>query len=118
MTLEEFQNQYQRLQDVFPNRFKNQTKAEAIFSAVDDMTAEWFRRLVDRIVCTPHGDVDIREAAMGERRAIRSVKFAEDVAKMSDIASGKMTDAGFEKVISQYGVNSIWEAVQVSRKGI
>lgn len=118
MTAEEFQKQYQRLSDVFPNRFKNQTKYETIFAAVDDMTAEWFQRLVDRIVCTPHGDVDIREAAMGERRALRSVKFADDVSKMIDITAGRITDAGFEKVLNQYGAKSIWEAVQVSRKGI
>ena len=115
----EFRTQYKRLREVHPNVFQSEEKMKATWNAVNDMPIEWFTKQVDRIV-SAHSifddKYDLREAAIGERRAIKSKEFADNVIKMSDIASGKCTDKGFQSILEKYGVNSIAEAVEKSRK--
>lgn len=113
----EFKIQYDRLADVFPDRFKNKIKAEAILATTRDLSIEWFTTLVDRIVCSPRGDFDIKEAAISERRAKSSVRFADDVAKSMDNVRSQMTDEGLSRVLKKYGSSSLVDAIENSRKG-
>lgn len=117
MTSEEYAVEYQRLSDVFPNKFLSAAKTETVWKYVKEFDISWFRSLVDRIVMTTHGDVDIGEVVAAERRARKSKQFADDVVKAMDNVSSRITDAGFEKVLKSYGANSLLEAITKSRKG-
>lgn len=117
MTDSEFLNQYKRLMDVFPNKFDSTAKSETVFKFVKDLEINWFEKLVDRIVMTPHGDVDIGESVAGERRARKSVEFANDVSRSMDCMFNKITEKGLEKTLGAYGSETLWEAIRKSAKG-
>lgn len=117
MTPEEYIFQYERLCDVFPNKFENPTKMDTVFKFVQDLEIDWFRKLVDRIVMTPHGNIDIGEEVAGEKRTRKSIEFADDVNKALDVLHGRITPLGLKKVLDAYQVKTLWEAVEKSRRG-
>lgn len=117
MTVQEFNEQYQRLADCFPNKFSNLSKLETVQRYVLDMDASWFRSLVDRIVMTPHGDLDIGEAVAGERRSRAMKRFADDATRALQVTKSQMSGDGLEKALKIFGSSSLAEAVEKSQKG-
>lgn len=117
ITPDEFVEQYERLADVFPHIFSSETKKATVFKFVEGFEAEWFQKLVDRIVMGGRGDkIDIGEAVMSEKRARRSAKFAEEVCEASRAWNG-ITDSGLSDVLKKYRSSSLFAAIQKSRKG-
>lgn len=113
----EFREQYKRLREVHPYKFESKEKMETVWRFVESMDAKWFESLVDRIVMSSKGDLDIGEAVAAERRARKSAQFAEEVCAASKSWENFKTNKGLERVLEKYGANSLFEAIVKSRKG-
>jgi hypothetical protein len=115
----EFQTQYKRLREVHPYMYGSKEKMETIWKFVGEMDEEWFRKFVDNIVAASDPKLekyDIGQAVIGERRARRSVEFAEDVISATKNWS-QITERGLENVLEKYGATNLFEAITKSRKG-
>ncbi len=116
----EFQTQYKRLREVHPNLYGSKEKMETIWRFVGDMDEKWFRNFVDNVVASsnPRDEkYDIGQAAIGEKRARKSLEFSENIVRLSEIAAGRISEKGLENILDKYGVSNLFEAVQKSRKG-
>ena len=119
MTQEEYQIQYTRLQDVHPFVYKSQEKMQTIWKFVHDMDASWFQNIVDNICAASDARLekyDIGQAVIGEKRARKSAKFAEDICEATKNWKN-ITDDGLSHVLGKYKAKSLLEAIGMSRKG-
>ena len=112
----EFREQYKRLKDVHPFKFESPEKMKTVWQFVNDFDLDWFTKIVDRIVMSSKGDLDIGDAATGERRARRSKQFADDVCAATKSWVG-ITDQGLDNTLEKYGAKSLVEAILKSREG-
>ena len=112
----EFREQYARLKEVHTLKFESKEKFDTVWRFVKDMDIKWFTSLVDRIVMSSRGDLDIGEAVASERRNRKSKQFADDVIEATKNWAA-ITEGGLENVLQKYGSGNLFEAVQKSRKG-
>jgi len=117
MKKEEFEVQYKRLSDVHPMKFNTPEKMKTTWEFVKDLDSDWFRRLCDRVVMHPRGEVDIGEAALGEKRALKSAQFAEDVSNAT-ANWNRVSKDGLSNVLEKYGVTTLHSAIEKSKKGL
>lgn len=112
----EFREQYKRLKEVHPYKFESPEKMKTVWTFVQDMDVHWFESLVDRIVMSSKGDLDIGEAVAGERRNRRSKQFAEEVCAATK-SWQSFSEKGLGNVLEKYGASNLCEAIDKSRKG-
>lgn len=116
----EFREQYKRLRECHPNIFAPKEKMDTIWYYVKDLDLNWFKKIVNHIVMA--NDVrsekyDIGAAAIAEMRSRKAQEFANNVIKMSELVSKRMSADGLENTLKHYGANSLLDAVEKSRKG-
>lgn len=112
----EFREQYKRLRETHPMKFEPTEKLNTIWRFVQDMEVAWFKSLVDRIVMSSRGDLDIGEAVAAERRHRKSKEFADSVCAATNAWQG-VTEKGLDNVLGKYGAGSLADAVLKSRRG-
>lgn len=116
MTQSEFENQYARLESIYPNTYSNQDRKKLIAAIVCDLRADWFKSVVSRIILNPQERISIDELARSERTALSANLRAKDAIGAIESLENKMSDEGFEKVLKMFKANSLAEAVKNAKE--
>jgi hypothetical protein len=112
MTKEEFMIEYGRLLSVRKEFYSLPARRDLIAKHVMGLSHNWWRSLVDRIILSREGSVDIEEAARGERRALSGLRVAKVESEAYTAFSRHMSERGLEETLKTIGTNSLWDAVQ------
>lgn len=116
MTNYEFEAEYSKLEQAYPEIYAKKFRKEIIAKCVVDLDKKWFSGLVKRIVLNPYIRLDIDEAARAERLARAQVQKTRENNQAQDVLSSGMTEGGLENIKKLFGSNDLMEAVKNYRK--
>lgn len=116
MTPQEFNQEYQKLEEVYPNTYGGKYRKELIAGLVKDMSAAWFRSVVNRIILNPQERISIDELVRSEKNAKAANLRAKEAIGAIESLENKMSDEGYEKVLKMFKANSLAEAVKNAKE--
>lgn len=116
MTTYEFEHEYQKLADAYPEIYGKKFRKELIAKSVHDLDRAWFGNIVKRLILNPYLKFDIDEAARSERINRSQVKRTkEEINALNNIAK-QSSENGLKDVLKMFNANSLEEAIKNSTK--
>lgn len=116
MTNYEFEAQYQKLAEAYPEIYGKKFRKEIIAQCVRDLDLRWFSNLVNRLLLNPYLKFDFDEAARNERIAKSRIKATQDETQAIEALKSKMTASGYEELLKKYNAKSLTEALDNFKK--
>ena len=111
MTLQEFNREYQKLSDTYPQHFESEFRKKAIADFVVDLDYRFWASLVNRILVSGDPRLDIMEAAHGERNAKRRARDTLAYLDLQKSLGRYCTDNGLENVVESLGIKSLSDVI-------
>lgn len=119
MTVEQFKQEYEKLAKTYIE-YKNPFKEDAIASVVIDLDFNWWKSMVTQLLISKYRngkEINIDEAARGERMAKKNIELTENMLKLDSIIKQKeMTPKGLENALKKMGAGSLLETLYKKTK--
>ena len=116
MTNYEFENEYQKLAEAYPEIYGKKFRKELIAKSVYDLDKGWFASLVKRLILNPYLKIDFDEAARNERLNKNKVRRTQDIFKAQEVIKNNSSDEGLKNFLKNMRVNSLEEAIKKTKK--